>query len=53
MPNKTEKKDSVRPLSDDEGTFTFDLPWFAPTGAQGFDSWSDRNVDVFFKDTRD
>ena len=26
MPNKAEKKDAIRPLSDDEETFTFDRP---------------------------
>ena len=35
MPNKAETKDSIRPLSDDEETFTFDLPFLTPTGAQG------------------
>ena len=35
MPNKAEAKDSIRPLSDDEETFTFDLPFLTPAGAQG------------------
>ena len=35
MPNKAETKDSIRPLSDDEETFTFDLPSLTPAGAQG------------------
>ena len=32
---KAETKDSIRPLSNDEGTFTFDLPFLSPTGVQG------------------
>ena len=34
MPNKAEKKDAIRPLSDDEETFTFDRSLLAPSGAQ-------------------
>ena len=34
MPNKAEKKDTIRPLSDDEETFTFDRSLLAPSGAQ-------------------
>ena len=35
MPNKAEKNDAIRPLSDDEETFGFDRLLFAPSGAQG------------------
>ena len=32
MPNKAEKNDAIRPLSNDEETFGFDRLLFAPSG---------------------
>ena len=45
MPNKAEKNDAIRPLSDDEETFGFDRLLFAPSGAQGVRIYQKKNRD--------